>query len=172
MSCLYTPHRNTDQLRIGCAHPRPDLAVLAPQGEIDMLTASHLTASIAGHCREHTQLVLDMRLVDFLDVRGVHALHTGDRLARARHSTMLLVGADQSTARVINLCDDDRASALRGPRPDTTSATASQDVPDEALAPTSSTLARATPIGPHHRSTPGYRALLHRSRPLDAVTRS
>ncbi|RZT87254.1 anti-anti-sigma factor [Pseudonocardia sediminis] len=123
------------RLRVTHLHPRPDVAVVAPVGEMDSVGAP----AVADRVRELVGccecLVLDMRRVTFLDAGGIHALLDGARAARAVTTRLLVVGLDPAFHRVLRICgveseltltgvaDGERAAGVPLPAPD-------DDLPD------------------------------------------
>lgn len=109
------PHSSpppADRLCITHDRPRPGVAVVRPAGEMDSFGApavAELVADLAGTC---SRIVLDMRLVTFLDARGIHALLEGDHSARRHQARQIVVGLNHSVLRILRICHVDRDLTL------------------------------------------------------------
>lgn len=113
MICPYTAHQPPRHLRLACAHPRTDVAVLRPSGELDRSTAAHLIEFVSAHARGHDEVVLDMGRLSVLDAGGVRALLVSDHRARAVDSRLSVRGMDRTCARITRLCGAGRRTSAR-----------------------------------------------------------
>lgn len=87
-------------LDVHTLHPRPGAAVVTVRGEIDLVTAPRLADELNALCRTpHHQVLIDLRGVDFLSVRGVTVLLDLEQHCRAV-STRLSVIASPVVRRV------------------------------------------------------------------------
>lgn len=106
------PSHPAARLRLAHHRPRPGVAVLRPAGEMDALGAPAVAARIAALASTDACVVLDMRLVTFVDARGIHALLAGDRAARRSGARLIVVGVDHTTWRVLRICGVERELTL------------------------------------------------------------
>lgn len=80
-------------------------AVVRLDGELDCLNAGLATAEVEiALDRGGTELVLDLRGLRFLDVRGVHVLLDARSSCQARGRRLLLIPAPDPVQRVLELC--------------------------------------------------------------------
>lgn len=93
-----------DHLRIAVSHPSRDIAVITPDGEIDMATAPLLVERVTPELYRRAHVVIDLTGVAFLASRGVQAI-VDLRNAAAEHGTELhLVGRLQPiVARILSI---------------------------------------------------------------------
>lgn len=99
-----SPPPSADRLRITHECPRPGVAVVRLTGEMDASGApavADLVAELARTCR---RVVLDMRLVPFVDARGIHALVEGDQVARRHGARQIVVGVVPAVMRILRIC--------------------------------------------------------------------
>ena len=101
-----------DRLRVTCDRPRPGIGLIRASGEMDTLGAPVVAGRIEDLCRDCSSVLLDMRLVTFLDARGVHALLEGDRAARRHRGRLIVVGLDDTSRRVLRVCGVERELTL------------------------------------------------------------
>lgn len=114
MICPYTAPQPPRHLQLACAHPRNDVAVLRPSGELDRRAAAHLIEFVSAHARGHDHVVLDMRRVSFLDAGGVRALLVSDHRARAIDSQLSVRGMNRTCVRITRLCGAALHTSARG----------------------------------------------------------
>lgn len=87
------------------AVPTPDGMRLAVEGEIDMFTAGHLEAALAG-AHADGDVVLDLRACGFMDASGAHAIGRARRRLGGRLRVVTEPGS--VPARVLELLGDGR----------------------------------------------------------------
>jgi anti-anti-sigma factor len=88
-------------------------AVLQMEGELDYAYEAQARAEVqAALDREGSELVLDLRGLTFLDVRGVHVLLDARAACRARHRRLLIVPAAEPVQRILRICGVDRSFEL------------------------------------------------------------
>lgn len=107
-----SPSHSADRLQITHECPRPGVAVVRPAGEMDASGApavAELVGELARTCR---RVVLDMRLVTFVDARGIHALVEGDQEARRVGARQIVVGVGPAVLRILQICRVDQELTL------------------------------------------------------------
>lgn len=74
------------------------------QGELDVLTVPELRSVLRG-CAEHgrSDVVVDLRALEFLDARGLSALVEGWRLLDERHRRLTISSPSPGTRRLLDL---------------------------------------------------------------------
>lgn len=100
---------------VTATRPAAGLTVLDVAGELDMATSPLLAAHLEQHLRAPgaTDLIVDLRHLDFLSAHGVRAVLAADREARAHGVRLQLVIAQRRPARLFALLGLDRHLALR-----------------------------------------------------------
>lgn len=75
------------------------------EGEVDVASAPALLDRVSAQAATRPVVVLDVRLVTFLDARGARVLVDADRAARSRGSRMVVAGLGTMPRRVVRICD-------------------------------------------------------------------
>lgn len=80
-----------------------DVVIVAVHGDVDMATASELSATITRQFGPEVPVVLDCSQISFLDSMGLSALVEADRRAKAVGARLLLSGPSAPVRRVMEL---------------------------------------------------------------------
>ncbi|RTL66867.1 MAG: anti-sigma factor antagonist [Pseudonocardiaceae bacterium] len=129
MSPMISPAPGGFEVR---AHvPVPSVAVLRPEGELDMVTAPELVVRVEFHLDQERHVVLDLRDVDLLTSNALQALLVVHNAAQRRGLRLRITGTDHgAVARVLGqtgldavlpitaLSTEEAVAALAHPRPD------------------------------------------------------
>ncbi|MBW0106305.1 STAS domain-containing protein [Pseudonocardia sp. KRD291] len=103
-----SPPRPCARLRVLHHEARPGVAVIRPTGEMDTVGGPAVVEQVRALSEPGGRVVLDMRLVTFVDARGIRALLDGHRAARDVGARLVVVGPDQTVRRVLRICDPGR----------------------------------------------------------------
>lgn len=101
-------------LRISVTRPDRGLVVVAPEGELDLVTGPDLEGAMEWQLRsgECLRLVVDLGHLDFLAVYGVHCLERARDLASSEGCDLRLVVNTRVVGRVLQLLGLDRTFHL------------------------------------------------------------
>lgn len=130
MSPMISPAPGGFEVR---AHvPVPTVAVLRPEGELDMVTAPELVVRVEFHLDQQRHVVLDLRDVDLLTSNALQALLVVHTAAQRHGLRLRITGTDHgAVARVLGqtgldavlpltaLSTEEAVAALAHPRPGT-----------------------------------------------------
>ncbi len=90
-----------------------DVAILAPCGRLDALSAPSLAAAISQQITTgYSRLVIDLKQVDFLSTSGIKALVDGLQEARRHGGDLRLANAQARIKQVLALAGIDRLVRL------------------------------------------------------------
>lgn len=78
--------------------------MVRPAGELDAVGAPIVADAVRDAAGQYPYVLLDLRLVGFLDAGGVRALLRGHEEARVRGSLLVVVGACHTVGRVLRAC--------------------------------------------------------------------
>lgn len=89
----HAPSLTTVALTVAVSHPTVQVTVVAPAGELDLLTSPILDRCVQYelHDRRHTQLILDVSHLSFCGVAGLRSLLTARELANYHRTYLYLV---------------------------------------------------------------------------------
>ncbi|GAY11585.1 STAS domain-containing protein [Pseudonocardia sp. N23] len=76
--------------------PVPTVAVLRPEGELDMVTSPELVVRVEFHLDQERHVVVDLRDVDLLTSNALHALLAVHAAAQRRGLRLRLTGTDHT----------------------------------------------------------------------------
>jgi anti-sigma B factor antagonist len=88
---------------------RQDLAILELHGEFDMMAAPTFCDVVTAHLREGvTHFVVDLRHLEYIDSRGIHALMSMLGSAQQQRGDISLVIGNERIARILALAGVDQ----------------------------------------------------------------
>lgn len=86
-------------------HPDRERVVVAPVGEIDLSTAPEMRHQLRVLLdRGFTDVVLDLRGVEFLDSQGIRAMIAAHQRAIEVHARLSVVLGNDQTRRALEIC--------------------------------------------------------------------